>query len=184
MQQHDQPEQVARLIEEFLAEHPAGPTTICIAIRLCRTARWTPPPYPGKRFDTQFFVAAVQHEHHDPSKGVQVDGDEILEHDWMRPADAIGRRDARELDLAPPTFVTLMALSRHDTVASVLAHASAQSAIPHFATRPINHEGGSLLMWFYDDGYTLSPEEAILAAGQRHRLQIGDGPWLYERTTY
>lgn len=147
---------------------------------LVTLSRWTPPPYPGKRFDTQFFVAGVDyHERY----GVQVDGNEILEHDWMQPSDAIARRDARELDLAPPTFVTLKFLGEHTHIASAVAAAAAQQTIPHFATRPVNHGEGSLLMWFEDAGYSLSdPEAAISVEGPRHRLHIGDGLWRYERT--
>ena len=54
---------------------------------LVTLAHWEPPPQTPKRFATWFFLAAA------PSGAVTVDGGEITEHTWARPADVIERRE-------------------------------------------------------------------------------------------
>ncbi len=46
-----------------------------------------------------------------------IDGGEIHESDWMRPLDALTRRDALEIELAPPTWMTLHYLAEFDDLA-------------------------------------------------------------------
>ena len=66
-------------------------------------AHWTPPPAAPKRFATWFFVAPAS-EAHDL---VTIDGSEITEHAWLRPSVVLERHAAGEVDLAPPTWLTL-----------------------------------------------------------------------------
>ena len=73
-------------------------------------AHWTPPPEAPKRFSTQFYVAPA------PSGAVTIDDGEIRDHMWVSPAEGIRRRDALEIELAPPTWVTLHTLNSYDTV--------------------------------------------------------------------
>jgi ADP-ribose pyrophosphatase YjhB (NUDIX family) len=54
---------------------------------------------------TWFFAAA-------PSGAVVVDDGEIRAHQWIRPADALRRRDAGEILIIPPTWITLNTLAR------------------------------------------------------------------------
>src|SRR5206468_1968256 len=96
-------------------------------------AHWTPPPVAPKRFATWFFLAPA------PSGIVAVDGGEIHEHVWVTPAEAMRRRDAGEIDLAPPTFVTLHTLSGSPDVASALARA-AEGPVEFFSTRVLKSE--------------------------------------------
>jgi 8-oxo-dGTP pyrophosphatase MutT (NUDIX family) len=75
-------------------------------------SHWTPPLMAPKRFLTWFFLAPA------PSAVVTIDRGEIHDHAWMRPADALARRDAAEIELAPPTWVTLHWLAAHPTLAA------------------------------------------------------------------
>ena len=77
-------------------------------------AHWRPPSSVPKGFATWFFVAAGS------DAEVLVDGAEIHEHAWLAPAEVLRRRDAGEVALAPPTFVSLTLLARHTTVEAVL----------------------------------------------------------------
>src|SRR5438477_13140881 len=74
-------------------------------------SHWLPPPVAPKRFSTWFFLAPAP-----DAVEVAVDNAEIRDHEWLRPADAIARRDAGDIELAPPTWVTLWRLSGVDTV--------------------------------------------------------------------
>ena len=134
-------------------------------------SHWTPPAIAPVRFHTWFFLAPA------PAGRVAIDQGEIHEHAWMRPDEARRRRDAQEIELAPPTFVTLIELSRFGAVAPALAAARARTP-ERFTTRVAKAEGGMVALWHGDAGY-----EAADAArpGARHRLWMLDAGWRYER---
>ena len=78
-------------------------------------SRWTPPPAAPKRFATWFFLARV------PAGEVVVDGGEIVDHRWMAPLAVLEQRDRGEVELAPPTWMTLNALVAARDVDDALA---------------------------------------------------------------
>ena len=71
-------------------------------------AHWTPAHASPRRFATWFFLAPA------PDGTVVIDDGEIREHEWIRPRDAVARRDAGEVELVPPTYVTLHELAAYD----------------------------------------------------------------------
>ena len=77
-------------------------------------AHWTPPPSAPKRFATWFFAAATQSQ-----QDIRVDGGEILNHRWINPAQALAHHQKGDIDLAPPTWLTLFYMQqyRHSTEA-------------------------------------------------------------------
>jgi len=135
-------------------------------------SHWTPPAITPRRFLTWFFVArACEGE-------VAIDHGEIRESAWMRPDDAIRRRDEGMIELAPPTFVTLSELARHADVDSALAAIAARTP-ERFQTVIAMGDDGMTALWHGDAGYATSDARA---AGPRHRLQMPKtGPWRYER---
>jgi 8-oxo-dGTP pyrophosphatase MutT (NUDIX family) len=135
-------------------------------------SHWTPPPITPKRFLTWFFVAAAGEGQ------VEIDGGEIHDHAWMAPDEALRRRDALEIELAPPTWVTLHHLCSWSSVDEALAGARAQTP-ERYETRFVVTDGGPVAMWQGDAGYADSDPEA---PGARHRLQMGDPPWRFERS--
>jgi 8-oxo-dGTP pyrophosphatase MutT (NUDIX family) len=135
-------------------------------------SHWTPPPEAPKRFATQFFVAPA------PEGVVTIDDGEIHEHMWVAPAEAMRRRDTLEIELAPPTFVSLHTLAPHTTVADALA-ATEVAETEHFTTRIGTTDEGLVVMWHGDAGYANG--DATLA-GARHRLHMVDSGWRYERS--
>lgn len=135
-------------------------------------AHWEPPPYEERRFSTWFFLAPGD------TADVTVDGGEIHDHAWMRPADALARRDTGEIDLVPPTFVSLWNLVRHDSVVSAFAWLRDRDP-EHFVTHIGRDAGGRVAaLWAGDAGY--DTRDADLP-GPRHRLWL-DGHWVYDRT--
>ena len=136
-------------------------------------SHWTPPPITPRRFLTWFFVArACEGE-------VAIDNGEIRESAWMRPADALLRRDEGVIELAPPTFVTLAELARHADVDAALA-ASVSRTPERFQTVIAMDDGGMIALWHGDAGYAVADARAT---GARHRLEMPKaGPWRYERT--
>jgi len=135
-------------------------------------AHWTPPPITPKRFSTWFFLAPA------PTGVVAVDGQEIHEHIWVAPADAMRLRDEGQIDLAPPTFVTLHKLSQSRDVAAALADAAA-GPVEYFATRIAKAATGEpVAVWHGDVAYDGGELEAV---GARHRLVMVHEQWTYQR---
>lgn len=135
-------------------------------------SHWTPPPTTPRRYLTWFFLAAA------PSLEITVDGGEIHEHAWLRPAEALRQRDAGTIECAPPTFVTLFELARHDDVASALC--ATRARVPeHFATHVSVEEAGPTALWHGDAGWEASDASI---AGPRHRLSLHGAHWRYERS--
>lgn len=135
-------------------------------------AHWTPPPIAPKRFATWFFLVNA------PTGVVAVDGQEIHEHVWVRPDEAMRRRDAGEIELAPPTFVTLHQLAESETVAQAL-EAAAQGPVEYFSTRIVKDVNGDLVaVWHGDVAYE---SDDLDIEGARHRLVMVRDAWTYTR---
>lgn len=134
-------------------------------------SRWTPPAIAPRRFATWFFLARV------PRGDVVVDGGEILDHAWLSPAEVLERRDRGEVDLAPPTWVTLHALLAAERVEDLLVEAAARRPVVHYETRWCTVEGGAVAMWEGDAGYETATVEVD---GPRHRLWMLDSGWRFE----
>lgn len=135
-------------------------------------SHWRPPLDLPKGFATWFFVVAVA----DAAIDVTVDGAEIYDHAWLAPTEVLRRRDAGEMTLAPPTFVTLTTLAGHATVAELLD--SLRGATPErFQTQMGEADGIGVLFWHGDEQYELAPGPA----GARHRLVMADDGWRYVR---
>jgi 8-oxo-dGTP pyrophosphatase MutT (NUDIX family) len=135
-------------------------------------AHWTPPAVAPKRFATWFFLAPA------PAGDVEVDGQEIHDHLWVAPSDAMRRRDDGEIELAPPTFVTLHMLSSSPDVATAMAEAAAVP-IEFFTTHIVKAPSGELCaVWHGDVAYEGGAADAD---GGRHRLVMTDGAWTYVR---
>jgi 8-oxo-dGTP pyrophosphatase MutT (NUDIX family) len=134
-------------------------------------SHWRPPSGVPKGFATWFFVAAAS-----PVE-IAVDGVEIHEHAWLSAAEVLRRRDAGEVALAPPTFVTLSLLAGHAAVADLLA--AVRASTPERFHTQLGTDGGiSIASWHGDEVYEAQPG----AAGARHRLSMADGAWRYTRS--
>jgi len=140
--------------------------------RLHLLSRWITPEVLPKRFDTWFFAAPVAAE-----VAVEVDGGEIHEHRWLRVGQALAAQKAGEIELPPPTFVTLVGLSPHRTVDEALAALSAGGA-ETFVPRLRAGAGGACSLYAGDAGYEAGDPDR---PGARHRLWMIDSGWRYER---
>ncbi len=137
-------------------------------------AHWTPPPGPQKRFATWFFAAQV-----DAAGEVVVDDGEIKEFTWIEPAAALARHAQGEIDLVPPTWVTLYHLSRYRSSAAVMAH-FAELEPRVYATRVAKNAAGvRVAMWRGDAGYDAWDADA---EGERHRLVMAPAGFVFENT--
>lgn len=134
-------------------------------------SHWVPPMEAPKRFSTFFFIGPA------PTHVLTADGGEIHELAWMRPGEAIARRNADEIELIPPTFVTLALLDRFATAADAIDH-HRTAAPDFFVTKFAKVDDVTVSMWAGDAGYE-SGDASI--DGPRHRITMRTGDWVYER---
>ncbi len=132
-------------------------------------AHWTPPPIAPKRYATWFFATRAGGE------AVEIDRGEIVHHEWMRPRRALERRDAGEIELAPPTWVTLHTLAAHDEVEAALARL-ARGPVRRYRTRIATLPEGPVALWEGDVGYD-SGDPTV--PGPRHRLVMADDGYRF-----
>ena len=142
--------------------------------RLVLISHWTPPVQAPKRFATYFFLGPAP----DDVSGVEADGSEIRELRWWSPDEAIAARNAGEIDLVPPTYITLELLRPFATSEAAIAHFAARPP-EHYATSFTRVEGGMVALYREDVAYG---GDDLELEGPRHRLwMLADG-WRYERT--
>jgi 8-oxo-dGTP pyrophosphatase MutT (NUDIX family) len=134
-------------------------------------AHWTTPPGPPRRFSTWFFVGAAG------DGDVTVDGGEISDHAWHSPEEAIAGRAEGRIELAPPTYVSVLELLPHRRISSVL-DAIRGRELPVFEPRIVPVEGGMCCLYAGDAGFDAG--DATLD-GARHRLLMVESDWRYER---
>ncbi len=135
-------------------------------------SHWTPPAIAPKRYATWFFVAPA------PEGAVTIDQGEIRDSEWMRPADALVRRDQLEIELAPPTWMTLDYLRTFADVDSLMVDARAREPRVYL-TQMARTEDGMIALWDGDAAYGL---EDPATPGARYRLILAEAGWRLEDT--
>jgi len=143
------------------------------AKRLVPISRWITPEVSPQRFDTWFFAATL-----DTSHEVIVCGSEIVGHRWLSPADALAAHHGGEIQLAPPTFVTVTWLTEHGRAGEAL---ETLGNAPFIVFRPRIHRTPEHLVMLYpgDAGYEANDPARD---GARHRIVGLASGWRYERT--
>jgi 8-oxo-dGTP pyrophosphatase MutT (NUDIX family) len=136
-------------------------------------SHWTPPPVTPKRFATWFFAARAD------SRQVSIDGGEIQDHAWLNPATALERHAAGEIDLAPPTWITLYQLSLYPTADQILDRLRALEPKVYVTRIGKAGDGTRVAMWSGDAGYERWDGTV---AGERHRLVMKPGGFVFENT--
>jgi len=132
-------------------------------------AHWLPPPITPKRYSTWFFAAAVQ------SGDVTIDDGEIVDNEWMTPDMALARHHDGEIELVPPTWVTLSTIRGFDSVDAVLSSLHDRPA-RHYETHIALTDAGPVAMWDGDAGYATSDASAT---GARHRLEMLESGYVF-----
>ena len=134
-------------------------------------AHWTPPPSAPVRFATWFFAAAAS------DQAVAIDDGEIKAHQWIRPAQALAKHADGEIDLVPPTWVTLYHIARYRPVSALLQRLAA--APPRtYETRAVKRaDGVRVALWRGDAGYEDWDADR---PGPRHRLVMPAQGFTFE----
>lgn len=116
-------------------------------------SRWITPVVPSlstKRFDTRFFVVGQP-----PEQQPLHDNRESSDSAWFAPREALERYWAREIQLAPPQLMSLAHLSRHASVAQVLADAGSRPP-PLIQPEPFQLDGNRVVAYPGDERHPVS----------------------------
>ena len=143
-------------------------------------SHWLPPPTEvekhGRGYSTFFFAGQ-----HMAETAVQVDGGEISEHVWLRPADALQRHAAGALSMLPPTWMTILTLEQcaAATAAETLRRLGECEPLA-YETRSSRLPGGRTIYLFEGDAGWPSSDASV--AGRRRRLVASrrSPPWHAE----
>ena len=140
---------------------------------LVHLSNWTTPEISPKRFATWFFVGEVA------SGEAVADGTETERLHWFRPDDAFAARDAGDIELAPPQYVTLLWLRDHADVATVMR--AARTGAPTDFTPRFHFVDGDGAVCVYAEDVAYEDGSRLDDDGPRHRLYLRDGGWEYVR---
>jgi 8-oxo-dGTP pyrophosphatase MutT (NUDIX family) len=142
--------------------------------QLAYLSHWVTPEGARRRYATWFFLAVLE-----DGQEVAVDGGEIADHRWVRPATAFAELADREhpFRLMPPTYVSLLELAECSSCGEALARIASREAI-HYAPRMVFVTDGICFLYDGDAGYEALDLEA---SGPRHRTYMIDGQLEYIR---
>ena len=125
--------------------------------RLHYFSHWITQAGRPRRYDTRFFLAEAP-ERQTPSH----DGEELVNHLWIRPAEAIERSSRGELNLMFPTLKTLESISKLREVAAAVEYARTLRVRPPMSPRTGTGRDGKKLLVPGDFAYAelgkLDPE--------------------------
>lgn len=93
---------------------------------------------------------------------------------WMSAETALRSHAEREIELAPRTWLTLRAISE------VAPGTGSRSPVSFFMARPARLGDDPLTLFHGDGGWGAGDPNAT---GDRHRMRLRRGGWVYERST-
>ena len=99
------------------------PELVADLARLELWSRWVTPIAEPKRYDTRFFVTQLREDERFEAQADQV---ETVASRWFSPQEAVNAHQNKEIFLAPPTYLTLRALTAFSDYEQVYAAALQQ----------------------------------------------------------
>ena len=134
-------------------------------------SHWTTPVGEPRRFSTWIYAAPVATDDE-----VVIDGSEIHDSNWMSVRSAAQQHEAGEMNMLPPTYITLKNLARYNSVAEAIdaeRSTPVPEVFPMFTT-----DGDQVVVLFRGDaGYATSDGSA---PGSRHRAGLDGTTWRYQ----
>ena len=137
-------------------------------------AHWTPPAGTPRRYATWFFASILETD-----QVIAVDGFEIQNHEWIQPAEALARHAAGEIDLAPPTWITLHQLALHEPAAALWQVLKDQPVRVYETRIRKDKADRRIALWAEDAAYAGGEVDQ---PGPRHRLVLDPDGFIFENT--
>lgn len=128
-------------------------------------SRWITPLVETRRFDTRFFLTEAPAHQEGLADGSETDS--VL---WIGAREALSRHTAGELNLLPPTWMTLSALAAFDSVAEAMDNARV-TVTPRVQPELVQSEAGFTLCFPGDPAHSISTQ--ALPGPTRLTLDVG-----------
>ena len=125
----------------WLERHPDSLATESLVL----ISRWVTPEVVPTRFDTRFYLAVCEEP-----PDVVIDPDELVDHAWVTPADALDRHRRGDWAMMLPTLAHLRWLERRTSIDDALA--SAEGADGRTLVRPQRLADGSIVPVLMPEG--------------------------------
>ncbi|MCG2624787.1 NUDIX hydrolase [Arthrobacter sp. I2-34] len=138
---------------------------------LAELSCWIPPAEAPRRFHTWFFLGRA------PEGPVTLNPGEHVAHAWLTPREALRRHGEGQVQLVPPTWVTLHGLLQAESVQAALAEAHRRPPATYQSRLLDDSEGARIIAWSGDADY----EPGRTPSSGRNRLVMTRLPWVYER---
>lgn len=115
-------------------------------------SRWITPLVETRRFDTRFFLTEAPAHQEGLADGSETDS--VL---WIGAREALSRHTAGELNLLPPTWMTLSALAAFDTVEAAMAN-TRETVTPRCQPELVSDATGFTLCFPGDPAHSVSTQ--------------------------
>lgn len=138
-------------------------------------SHWTTPKGRNRRFATSFYLAALTGGADD----VAIDDGEIHDFGWFTPAEAVRMSEEAKIQLAGPTYVSLLRLRAAATVVDAVELVRRE---PYLVFRPRLHvlaDGTQVSLYEGDAAYDADDPDV---EGPRHRMVMRDTTYEYLRS--
>lgn len=161
------------------------------AEKLLHFSDWLPMHGIPRRFQTRFFVAEAA------TDVVRINSAEHLRSGWFTPTEVLERHANAEMVLVTPTWVTVHQLCAFGSVAALMEQARRLPAFD-YKSYLVETAARTMAVWAGDEMYpgddaadgaagngadeVADSGPATALTGVRHRLYLGELPWVFERT--
>lgn len=133
-------------------------------------SHWLTPTVVKRRFATWFFLARVP-----DTVTVNVDGQEIVDYQWWKPAEAVAAHHSGGLPMTPPTLVSLHDIETLASTASLDAAASDREP-PYFFPKVVREADRMVFLYPGDAAYDSGDLDQV---GSLHRTIGAAGIFRY-----
>ena len=111
-------------------------------------SHWITPEQAPRRYDTRFFITTTP-----PGQVASHDDGETIASLWIRPAEALAREAAGEIELLPPTVVNLQNLEPFTNTADAMEWARQVTGVVTMLPIVLIEDGNVLILRPGDEGY-------------------------------
>jgi 8-oxo-dGTP pyrophosphatase MutT (NUDIX family) len=134
-------------------------------------SHWTTPVGEPRRYSTWIWAAPLVED-----ADVVIDGSEIHDSRWLGVREAAALHEVGALNMLPPTYFTLLRLSRYENVAQMM---TIERDLPVPEVFPVfGLQGDQVLVMFRGDAGYDTADSTV--PGARHRAVLHDQCWRYQ----
>jgi len=149
-------------------------------------SHWVTPAGSARRFATWHCVVTLSRDHFEDTI-IQVDGSEIVDHQWITASDALAACHSGNLKLMPPTYVSLLEIKHSGSIEGFYRLLESREP-PRYVPKHVfpgsdsgvtAHRGQVFILYEEDVAYH---HEDLSVEGEYHRMVVNNGQYSYINT--